>query len=213
MKTKQTKKALVSPGFLPAAKWALPRLPGLWFWRNPHPAQGVHNTMLGLCPVSRLPCPRPWSRQGWPGKVPQLCRDFPVGGGLSGASQAARFPDTRWAPCCTGQKALPPPGGAGGDTPGKQGPWRDQHPPGQCQCRPAPLGRSDSLPGTQTTGGPERTGLRVWRANRDRGVSEFAACEALSTHLISCPHAQGLPAGSRAPSRSRAAGCRDPISL
>lgn len=155
LKTKQTKKVLVLLGFLPAAKWVLPWLPGPLVQEGPPPTRGVYIAMVGLCPVSRLPCPSPWSARGWPRRVPQLCR---VSCGRGAFRSRGKLPN-RWAPHGTqspsteqtGQKSLPPPGGAGGGTPGKQDPRREQRPPGQRHCHPVPLGRRDILPGTRTT--------------------------------------------------------------
>lgn len=66
LKTKQTKKVLVLLGFLPAAKWVSPWLLGPLVQEGPPPTRGVYTAMVGLCPVFRLPCPRPWSARGWP---------------------------------------------------------------------------------------------------------------------------------------------------
>lgn len=94
LKTKQTKKVLVLPRFLPAAKWVSPGLLGLW---NPTPA--LPQAPVPPCWASAWgpgPQLRYWSLAGQVQQNPQLrgrrCGELPVGRGtmlphfLSGGS-------------------------------------------------------------------------------------------------------------------------------
>lgn len=104
LKAKQTKKVLVLPKFLAAAKWVSSQLPetrgaggaGLWFWRMPRPPQApvgappwTSGTTLASPPYHH---PSTGSRLGYPARLPSGGRKCKVSCGQERKGPSGR----RW---------------------------------------------------------------------------------------------------------------------